>query len=101
MSLVKNGIKNWMNIVNPLSGSFSQQNAAQSNKCAGNSDCYLAYSQEANKHFKEQLNAYLAHVSEGKDFESLARNYYPDDAYFTFNLVWLNKFRATKKQRKV
>ena len=51
-------------------------------QCAGNSDCYLAYSQEANKHFKEQLNAYLAHVSEGKDFESLARNYYPDDAYF-------------------
>ena len=51
-------------------------------QCAGNSDCYLAYSQEANKHFKEQLNAYLAHVSEGNDFESLARNYYPDDAYF-------------------
>ena len=51
-------------------------------QCAGNADCYLAYSQEANKHFKEQLNAYLAHVSEGKDFESLARNYYPDDAYF-------------------
>ena len=51
-------------------------------QCAGNTDCYLAYSQEANKHFKEQLNAYLAHVSEGKDFESLARNYYPDDAYF-------------------
>ena len=51
-------------------------------QCTGNADCYLAYSQEANKHFKEQLNAYLAHVSEGKDFESLARNYYPDDAYF-------------------
>jgi len=51
-------------------------------QCAGNADCYLAYSQEANKHFKEQLNAYLAHVSEGKDFESLVRNYYPDDAYF-------------------
>ena len=51
-------------------------------QCAGNADCYLAYSQEANKHFKEQLNAYLAHVSEGNDFESLARNYYPDDAYF-------------------
>ena len=51
-------------------------------QCAGNTDCYLAYSQEANKHFKEQLNAYLAHVSEGNDFESLARNYYPDDAYF-------------------
>ena len=51
-------------------------------QCAGNADCYLAYSQEANKHFKEQLNTYLAHVSEGKDFESLARNYYPDDAYF-------------------
>ena len=51
-------------------------------QCAGNADCYLAYSQEANKHFKEQLNVYLAHVSEGKDFESLARNYYPDDAYF-------------------
>ena len=51
-------------------------------QCAGNADCYLAYSQEANKHFKEQLNTYLAHISEGKDFESLARNYYPDDAYF-------------------